>query len=612
MPSDKIRQKLKDLPSSSGVYIMLSKEGQILYIGKAKVLKNRVRQYFQNSVKTIKVMKLVEKIDDFRYIMTNNEIEALVLENNLIKKHKPPYNILLKDDKNYPFIKINMKEDYPRIEVVRRLKDDGAKYFGPYMQGISTHDLLDILYSTFPIRECKLNFGKIPKNHRPCLNYHIGRCHAPCLGYVTPQDYHAIVDKVIDFLNGEDREVLEILHTKMTECAERQDFEMALFYRDKLATLDKLVRKQITALPKNINIDIFAIASNGLNTVVATLIVRGGKLVGGNKEVVMDVNQDDIVLSNYIVSYYDSVPLIAHEVVTAIGIDSADIVEEYLTDKAGRRVNVIEPKQGIRRQLAEMAMNNASDYLEKSVDRQERRENMTIGGMVALQDELHLDRLPMRIECYDISNISGTDKVASMVVFVNGEPDKAHYRRFKIKTVKGSNDFASMREVITRRFTKYKDTDDISFGALPDLVVIDGGPGQLAYTKMALSEVGMTDLNVIGLAEKNEDIYFIDNPTPLVIDKNNYGLRLLQRIRDEAHRFAITFHRRLREKRQTASVLMTEIDGLGKATFDALMTKYKSMDKMREATLDDILEIPRMRRDVATRLYEYLHTDDKK
>ena len=610
MISDKIKARLKDLPDASGVYIMLSKEGQILYIGKAKVLKNRVRQYFQKNVKTIKVMKLVEKIDDFRYIITNNEIEALVLENNLIKKHKPPYNILLKDDKNYPFIKINLKEKYPRIEVVRRLKEDGAKYFGPYMQGISTKELLDILYSTFPIRECKLNFDKIPKNHRPCLNYHIGRCKAPCMDYISSEDYHKIVDKVIEFLNGEDKEVLDILHEKMMDAAERQDFEMAMFYRDKLNILDKLVRKQITALPKNINMDIFAIASNGFNTVVATLIVRAGKLLGGNKEIVLDVNEDDVVLSNYIVRYYDTMPLQAHEVVTAIDIDGADIVEEYLTEVAGRKVNVISPKQGIRRQLADMAKNNALDYLEKCVNMEERKENMTIGGMVELQDKLHLDRLPIRMECFDISNISGTDKVASMVVFVNGEAEKAHYRRFKIKTVKGANDFASMREAVTRRFVRYKEGKDLSFKELPDLLVIDGGLGQLEYTRQALEEVGITNLNVIGLAEKNEEIYFTGNPEPLVLSKNNYGLRLLQRLRDEAHRFAITFHRQLRSKRQTASVLMEKIDGLGKATFDALMDKFKSMDKMREASLQDILDIPRMNKKVAERLYNYLHEED--
>lgn len=611
MISEKIKAKLKDLPDSSGVYIMLSKDKQILYIGKAKVLKNRVKQYFQEGTsKTVKVMKLVEKIDDFNYIMTNNEIEALVLENNLIKKHKPPYNILLKDDKNYPFLRINLKEDFPRIEIVRKLKQDGAKYFGPYMQGISVKEITEILYSAFPVRECGLNFSKIPKNHRPCLNHHIGRCLAPCAGLCTNGEYRRVIDKVVSFLGGEDKEVEEILYKKMTSASEEEDFELALFYRDKLKILDKIVRKQITALPKNIDIDVFAIASNGFNTVVSLLIVRGGKLLGGHKEVILDVSSDEIALANYIMSYYDNSLFNAHEIVTAIDIEGADVIEEYLSEKSGRRVNVLSPKMGIRRQLADMAVNNAVDYLEKSIGLMERKENMTIGGMTQLQEFLKLPKMPIRMECFDISNISGRDKVSSMVVFTNGEPDRSQYRRFKIRTVEGANDFASMKETITRRFMRYKEGKDSSFSKLPDLVVIDGGPGQLTYTKQALEEVGMTDLNVIGLAERFEDIYLFDSNVPLRMDKNSYGLRLLQRLRDEAHRFAITFHRKLREKRQVASVLMEKIDGLGKSTFDALMDKFKSMENIEKATYDELIAIPRMRKSVAENIVKYFKDSD--
>ena len=431
---DKIKQKLKDLPLESGVYIMKSASGQILYVGKARSLKKRVSQYFANSAnKTEKTIKLVEKSADCEYIITRNEIEALVLENNLIKKHIPPYNILLKDDKSYPFIRINTKQDFPKVEVVRKLKNDGAKYFGPYMQGITSKDITELVESAFCLRSCNHDFSKLPKNHRPCLNYHIKRCLAPCIGLCTKEEYAKQIEEVISFLSGNDKKVSSILNEKMKNAAENEDFELAIYYRKKLEILDKLVRRQVTALPKDFDLDIFAIASNGLNTVIAILFVRGGKLVGGDKQVVSDLAPEEgVILENFITAYYDKVNYIASEIITASPVDDSELLSEYLSFKKGSKVNVITPHQGVRRQLADMAMGNATDYLEKSLSVKEREDNMTTGAIIQLQEYLHLSKLPSRMECYDISHIQGTDKVASIVVFVNGSPHRAHYRKFKM------------------------------------------------------------------------------------------------------------------------------------------------------------------------------------
>ena len=342
-----IRQKLKDLPTQSGVYIMKSQSGQILYVGKARNLKNRVNQYFANSSnKTEKTIRLVSHIADFEYIITANEIEALVLENNLIKKHKPPYNIMLKDDKSYPFVRINVKQDFPKVEVVRKLKNDGAKYFGPYMQGITSKDILQLVESAFCLRSCSHDLSRLPKSHRPCLNYHINRCLAPCDGHCSKEAYAKQIEGVISFLSGNDKKVAALLEEKMTAAAEREDFELAIFYRRKLEVLDKLVRRQVTALPKDFDLDIFAIATNGLNSVVSVLFVRGGKLVGGDKQVVNDLApSDEVVLSNFILAYYDKVKYIADEVVVASAIDEAELLGQYLTQKKGSKVNIILPHQ---------------------------------------------------------------------------------------------------------------------------------------------------------------------------------------------------------------------------------------------------------------------------
>lgn len=610
---DLIRQKVKDLPENSGVYIMYSADRQILYVGKARNLKKRVTQYFGSPVgKTDKVLIMVSKIADFEYIITRNEIEALVLENNLIKKHQPPYNILLKDDKSYPFIKINTKQAYPKVEVVRKLKNDGAKYFGPYMQGITSKEIVDLIYSAFPLRSCSIDMSKPPKGHRPCLNYHIGRCKAPCMGYETPEQYAETIAKVVSFLQGNDKSVANILTRKMQEASEQTEYEIALMYKQKLAVLDKLIRRQVTALPKDFDLDVFAIASNGLNVVVSTLFVRAGKLVGSDKQVVdsLSLTEQDS-LSNYIMRFYDGVPYIPQEVITSVELEDADVLAEYLGEKKGKKVNVITPHQGVRKQLVDMAMSNACDYLDKSLSLKERQDNMTVGAMIQLQEFLKLSRMPIRMECYDISHISGTNKVGSMVVFINGQPAKSHYRKFHIKTVEGNNDFESLQEVLRRRISRLLDEQekDESFSSRPDLIIIDGGKGQLSSVMQEVEKAGLSGVEIVGLAKSEEEIFFPGQSQSVLLPRNSYALKLVQRIRDEAHRFAITFHRNERKRTQTKSRL-TDIAGVGEVKQKRLIQAFRTMDNIRNASVEDLLLVKGMDRPTAIAIYEHFHVGD--
>ena len=607
--NDILRQKIKDLPSSPGVYIMYSQSGQILYIGKAKVLKNRVSQYFNAGVKTEKVARMVSKVYTFDYIITRNEVEALVLENNLIKQHKPPYNILLKDDKSYPFIRIDVKADFPRVEVVRKLRADGAKYFGPYMQGISSRDITDLIYSAFSLRSCSLNMNKIPPSHRPCLNYHIGRCLAPCTGSVSREEYKKQVDGVISFLSGNDKNVEDMLRERMQAASDREDYEQALYYKQKLDVLDKLVRRQVTALPKDLNIDVFAIASSGLNTVAAVLFVRGGKLLGGDKQVIEDVSLDEkSALSSYISQYTSRVGYVADEVVTSVQLDDEEAMAEYLSGIKGKKVNVLCPHQGIRRQLADMAQSNAKDFLEKSLSVRERHDNMTVGAMMQLGELLRLPRIPVRMECYDISHVSGTDKVASMVVFVNGEPARGHYRKFHIKEVEGNNDFASLQEALSRRLSHLTEgEEDVSFSSLPDLIVIDGGKGQLSSVLEAVGEWSER-INFISLAKREEEVFVPHQSEPIILPRDSYALKLLQRIRDEAHRFAITFHRNTRGKRMRHSSL-EEIPNVGEKAAKKLLKSFGTIAAIKQATVPELMQVVNKR--AAESVYNYYNGEEE-
>ena len=598
------KEKLKDVPMNPGVYLMLDKDGEIIYVGKAKHLKNRLRSYFINLAnRTAKVAAMLEHVDDFRYIICASEVDALMTENNLIKKHKPRYNILLKDDKAYPFLRIDMKQPYPTVDLVRKLKNDGAKYFGPYMQSVNIKDIFELIHTAFKVRDCKRDMSK---PSRPCLNKHLGRCLAPCNREVTEEEYKEEIQKVIEFLKGNDREVERILKERMQYFAEQENFEVALNYRNKLAVLDKLVRKQVSSLPKDFNLDIFAFETNGVVSTVNMLVVRGGKLVGGENFTADAADED---LSSYILQYYVNNPPLCDEVVTD-NVEDMLSLESAISKLCSHTVRVVEPKQGVRRQLLDLAHSNAFDAMTKHGSKDERHEVRTMGAVRQLAEILHLKTLPLRMECYDISHISGTDKVASMVVFENGEPKKAHYRKFKIKTVEGNNDFASMKEVLTRRLLRLSDEDE-SFSSIPDLLVIDGGKGQLRYAKEAQRETGREDIEIISLAERYEEVYLGSDPEkPVIIPHDNVSLQLLQRIRDEAHRFAITFHRNLRSKHLSESVLK-EIDGIGPKKSALLLKTFGSVEEIKHKTPEEIARLDGFSVESAERLLDALKEKSK-
>ena len=579
------KAKLKDVPENPGVYMMLDKDGEIIYVGKAKRLRARLRQYFyQSGNKTAKVMAMLEHVADFRYIICPSEVDALVTENNLIKKHTPKYNILLKDDKSYPFLRIDMHEDFPTVRLVRRLKNDGAQYFGPYMQSVNIRDITDLIHTAFKVRDCSRD---LEKPSRPCLNFHLGRCLAPCSGKVSSEEYKEEMGKVISFLKGNDREVERILTERMMQFAEEENFEVALGYKHKLKVLDNLVRKQVSALPKDLNLDIFAYESNGVLGAVNMLVVRAGKLVGGDNRV-FDTADEDI--SSYIYQFYAASPPVCDEIVTDSAAD-ADALEAAVNSVAGHTVRVIEPKQGVRRQLLDLSHSNAADALEKYGSREERRLMRTEGAVKQLAELLSLPILPNRIEAYDISHISGTDKVASMVVFEGGEPKKAHYRKFRIKTVEGNNDFACMKEALTRRLMRLKEGVDESFATPPDLILIDGGKGQLAYAKEALAECGAEDLEILSLAKREEEVFLGSAPkTSVLLPRDSVALQMLQRVRDEAHRFAITYHRTLRGRHMSETEL-TRVPGIGKEKAAELIKAFGSAENVRHADAEQIARL---------------------
>ena len=583
-----LKDKLKYLPTNPGVYVMLDSDNQVIYVGKAKNLKNRVRQYFFSGVKTEKVMAMVKNIADFYYIIAPSEIDALSLENNLIKKHKPRYNILLKDDKTYPYIKVDLKENYPTFKITRKIKKDGCKYFGPFMGGVSVKDVLEIINLAFNIRPCdkKLN---INKPNKPCLNYHINKCKAPCALAITQQEYLKMVDSAIRFLSGEVNETETLLKEKMFSASQREEFELALKYKEKLLALDKIKLKRITSLSKPLNADILAYRSNGIYSTINMLIVRSGRMLGG-KNFAFESGSltDGDALNEFILRYYKDGVDFPEEIICSQEIVGDNILTEYFKKNFDKNLSILCVKQGIRKQLADMAGVNAEEHLETAVDKIKHKADMTVSACKTLQQKLNLSSYPKRMECYDISNISGVDKVGSMVVFIDGEPCFDSYRRFKIKTVERADDFKSHQEMMARRLERLT-TDSEKFPK-PDLIIIDGGKGQLSSVKEVFDKFNITDIDLIALAEKNEEVYTLYSNEPIILQKREYCLKMLQRIRDEAHRFAITYHRTLRGKRSLTSVL-DQIKGLGKENKRALLEKFKDLNGIISATKDELITV---------------------
>lgn len=602
-----LKTKLANLPDEPGVYIMMDGDQNILYVGKAKNLKNRVRQYFHASTnKTEKVLAMLSHVEDFKYIITASEADALSLENTLIKKHTPPYNILLKDDKQYPYIKVDLNADYPKFTSTRKLQKDKCRYFGPITQG-GAKAFLQILGTAFPTITCNFNFDKLPKNFRPCLNYHIGRCCAPCIGVVTKEQYRQIVNDAVKFLSGDDTAVKQILMDKMMAASEKMQYEQALQYKRYLELIDKISQQRIVVLNKFVDYDMFAVASNGKNCVVNHTMIRGGKVIFADNNVVDDAGLDEAqTLSSFLAEYCDVVKLCG-EIYTNIQLPDAEYLSQLLTTKMQQKVVVYCPQKGDKRRLVDMSYRNAVEYLTKSQTALDKKFNTTHGAVLQLKEMLGLKTLPQRIECYDISNVQGVDKVASMVVFTNGQKDASQYRRFRIQTVEGANDFASMKEVLLRRFERLK-ADDGVFGKAPDLIVVDGGLGQLDYARQAMEESGVS-VQLISLAERFEWVYTLGTNEPTILPRNSFALNLLVNIRDEAHRFAITYFRNLHNKNTIKSVLQ-EVDGIGEKRRIALHRRFKTMDNLKSASIEDIAKVKGMTKTTAQKLFDFLHQND--
>ncbi len=602
-----VTEKLKMLPTDPGVYIMKNAEGMVIYVGKAKNLKNRVKQYFYTGVKTDKVMAMVSHVSDFDYIITPTEIDALTLENNLIKKHKPRYNILLKDDKTYPYLAVNLKEPFPTFRITRKIRRDGSRYFGPYMGGVSVREVLEILSLAFSLRPCATPI--VPeKPRRPCLNYHIKRCMAPCAGLCTAQEYREKVDAAIDFLNGNEYNVEKILRDRMLNAAANEEFEQAANYRDKLGMLEKVKEKRLVAINRFLDADIVSFVTNNVYSAVNLLVIRKGVMLGG-KSFSMEVASFDRAeaLAEFIARYYKEGAEVPDEIVVNAEGDFS-LLEEYFKEKSGKIVNILCPKMGVRKQLSEMAEKNAADYLEKTVDKIRHKEDRTVLACRRLQEALRLSRYPRRMECYDISHISGVDKVGSMVVFADGEPERDSYRRFKIRTVEGSNDFACLQEVLKRRLGKLGTEEEERFPR-PDLIVIDGGKGQLSSVKEIFDGMGVEGIDLVSLAKREEEVFTLFSRESVRLDHSDYALQVLQRLRDEAHRFAITYHRTLRGKRALSSVL-DGIEGIGRKRRMALMERFKDIYEIEKASVSQLTEVAGIGKKQAEAIVAYFSKEE--
>lgn len=582
-----LKDKLKALPTTSGVYLMKDKDNNIIYVGKAKNLKRRVNQYFDTCEKNLKTELLVENIKDFEYILTNSEFDALMLENNLIKKHQPHYNILLKDGKNFAYLKINLKQKYPKFEITRKVKFNDGKYFGPYFNGISAKQVLDLIKYAYPLRTCNLSLTKPEK--RECLKYSLHECSAPCTNKISEKEYNEIVKDAIEFLNGDTKKVEQILTEKMLNSASTENFERAIIYKQQLESLKLLNNKYTTQFATRVNLDVVGHYILGENVGVSILIIRNGKMIGAdNFNVVNKLLNADAYL-NLLIQYYSTNRLIPSEIVVNENFIDCNLLEQFFLENYSKKVSVKTSLKGTKKTLQNVANSNAREYLEKSLSKENLKQERTINACVKLKEKLNLTQTPYRIEAYDISNISGTNKVSSMVVFTNGEPDYKMYRKFKIKTVEGIDDFKSMAETLKRRMEELKKGEDISFKTKPNLILIDGGKGQLSSASEEIRKYNF-NIDLISLAKKNEEVFKENSSFPIILDKTDYSLQLLQRVRDEAHRFAITFHRSLRHKSELTSVL-TKIDGIGKTKAKNLLKQFKTLENIKKASVEELTKI---------------------
>ena len=598
--SEKIQQALAVLPDKPGVYLMHDAHGKVIYVGKAVVLKNRVRSYFRNLAShTPKVRAMVEKIAEFETIVTSSEVEALILECNLIKKYRPRYNIMLKDDKTYPFLKVTVNEDFPRIYVTRRQVRDGAKYYGPYADVGAMHDTVKLLRSMFPLRTCrKMN------PDRPCLNYHIKRCLAPCAGYVSREEYGNMIKSVCMVLDGRTTELERDLKRRMQEAADNYAFEEAARLRDQLQAVTRLNEQQKAVTGSGGDMDVIGFAKDTTGICLQIFFVRKGKLIGRDNFFLPDGGEtEEEVMSAFVKQYYNEATFVPKEIVVPYLPDEEEkqLIEIWLADKAGRKAELILPQRGVKRELLSLANDNAKKLLEERL----RKGSLSLKDDLAAAEELQLAlALPNpleRMDCFDISHTQGSETVASMVVFRNGSISKKDYRKYKIVSAEGKpDDFKSMQEVVYRRYKDYED--------LPSLVVIDGGKGQLSSALEVIRGLGLHDLPVVGLAKREEEIFIPGQSERILLDRDSASLHLIQRIRDEAHRFAITFHRKLRGKRNLVSVL-DHVEGIGPKRRQELWKKFKTLDAMKQASVEELAAVEGMNYPAAQTLYDFFRME---
>lgn len=611
---------IKNLPDKPGVYLMKNSLGEVIYVGKAKVLKNRVKSYFQKSKNhSEKVKVMVKNIAEFEYIVTDSEMEALILECNLIKKYSPKYNILLKDDKFYPFIKITVNDDYPRVFVTRRFAKDGSKYFGPYTNGSAVYETLDLIYKIFPLRNCKLVIKENGEKVRPCLNYHIKKCLGPCGGHISKEEYGKMINDIIDILSGKETYITKMLKSDMEKAAEELEFEKAASLRDKILSINAIAEKQKIFKTMEGDEDFINIEQDEKDSCIQVFFSRDGKVIGREHFIFENTANESIgeIIEDFIGSFYGGTAKIPKTIYVP-QIDNFDLMEEYLTIKRGAKVWIKVPQKGQKKEMLEMVKNNARITLEKFKDKYLKDKEINRISLLELQDLLELEECPQRIEAYDISNIQGVDSVGTMTVFEEGRAKNSDYRRFKIKTVKGANDYDSMREILTRRFNHGLDEikaiqqRDLKlsagkFSTFPDLIMMDGGKGQVNVALEVLQSLNI-DIPVCGLVkdDKHQTRGIIYNNNELIINKGSNLMQLIRRIQDEVHRFAITYHRSLRDKRTLHSVL-DDIPYVGEKRRRALLVKFGSINNIKKASMQELLETQSIDKKSAESIYNYFN-----
>jgi len=606
-----VQEKLKALPTKPGVYLFRDARGQVLYIGKAKSLRPRVRSYFQRGETRAAIAQLPDRVADLEVIVTDTEVEALHLEQNLVKRHRPPFNVRLRDDKSFPYIAVTVEDEYPRVMFTRERHRRGVVYFGPYANAKKVRETLDVLNRVFPYRPCE---GPKPGRHSgiPCLDYHIERCLAPCVGYVSKEDYRKVVDGVIEFLSGDTRPIVRELEAKMKRAAEDERFEEAARYRNRLFAVRHLAERQGADKRAVGTVDVIGIASEGDRAAVQVFPLRDGKLIDRYSFHLENVEGQDTatMLEAFVLEYYGSAPSVPPQIIVPREVGETSVLAEFLTERRGSRVEVRAPERGEKRRLQELANQNARLALESAHAAVEQTRLRRVEALEELREALNLESLPLRIECYDVSNIQEESPVGSMVVFQDAVPKKAHYRKFGIKGAAGQDDYAALAEVVSRRFSRMRDVADAEydegFSATPNLVVVDGGKGQLSAVLAAMQAYDLPRVAVISLAKRAEEVFVPDRPDPIMLERHSPGLQLLQRVRDEAHRFALGFHRQRRETKAKESIFDT-LPGVGPVRRRALLQHFGSAERFLAATQEELEGVPGMPAKTARSIYAQLH-----